>query len=93
MTRAEDRREESIPVGYERQLLMHSLDFEEYLWANGYDENAIGILREGFTNATPVPNAGNSTMSSLFREYLVNGGMPEFRGVLRHHGHPLHLRP
>ena len=76
-TRAEDRREESIPVGYERQLLMHSLDFEEYLWANGYDENAIGILREAFTNATPVPNAGNSTMSGLFREYLVNGGMPE----------------
>ena len=74
---AEDRSAESVPVGYERQILMHSLDFEEYLWAAGYDENAIGILRESFEKCTAVPEAGHAKMMRTFREYLVNGGMPE----------------
>ena len=26
----------SIPVGYEEPVVMHSLDFEEFLWAKGY---------------------------------------------------------
>ena len=30
---------ESVPVGYERQLMMYSLDFEEFLWAYGYNED------------------------------------------------------
>ena len=76
-SRSKDRRNESIPVGYERQVMMHSLDFEEYLWANGYDENAIDILRSAFDTYTPLPPAGNDKMIRLFREYMVNGGMPE----------------
>ena len=32
---------ESIPVGFERQVTMYSMDFEEFLWAYGYDENTI----------------------------------------------------
>lgn len=75
--RKEDRSAESIPVGYERQILMHSLDFEEYLWAGGYGEEAIGILREAFEKCTAVPVAGHAKMMRTFREYLVNGGMPE----------------
>lgn len=75
--RAEDRSTESVPVGYERQILMHSLDFEEYLWAMGYGEDVIGLLRESFENCTSVPFAGHAKMMRTFREYLVNGGMPE----------------
>lgn len=75
--RAEHRSVESVPVGYERQILMHSLDFEEYLWAGGYGEDAIGILREAFETCTAVPAAGHAKMMRMFREYLVNGGMPE----------------
>ena len=75
--RAEDRGAESVPVGYERQILMHSLDFEEYLWAMGYGEDVIGLLRESFENCTSVPFAGHAKMMRTFREYLVNGGMPE----------------
>ena len=34
--KSRDRHEpKSIPVGYERQVTMHSLDFEEFLWASG----------------------------------------------------------
>ena len=72
-----ERTNESIPVGYERQVTMHSLDFEEYLWANGYDENAISVLHECYDELKPVPKAGNEKMERLFREYMVNGGMPE----------------
>ena len=76
-SRTKDRSAESVPVGYERQILMHSLDFEEYLWAGGYGDEAIGILREAFETCTAVPAAGHAKMMRTFREYLVNGGMPE----------------
>ena len=33
----------SLPVGYENQITMYSLEFEEFLWANGYNEEAIAI--------------------------------------------------
>ena len=35
----------SIPTGYESFLTMYSLDFEEFLWANGYGDDAINYLK------------------------------------------------
>ena len=32
---------ESIPVGYEKTVMMYSMDFEEFLWAYGYTEETI----------------------------------------------------
>ena len=72
-----ERTQESIPVGYENHVFMHPMDFEEFLWARGYDENVIGILREAFASRTPVDSAINDKFLSLFREYLAIGGMPE----------------
>lgn len=72
-----DRAQESIPVGYENQMIMRPMDFEEYLWALGYDENAIGDLRESYRNLTPVPASNNDKFLELFREFLTIGGMPE----------------
>lgn len=72
-----DRAQESIPVGYENQVVMHPMDFEEYLWALGYDENVIGMLRESFHALTPVDPPINDKFLSLFREYITIGGMPE----------------
>ena len=68
---------ESIPVGYERPLIMHSLDFEEFLWAYGYTEETIVYLREFFENIQPVPDMINKKYQELFREFMVVGGMPE----------------
>ena len=68
---------ESIPVGYERPLIMHSLDFEEFLWAYGYTEETIDYLRGFFENIQPVPEMINKKYLELFREYMVVGGMPE----------------
>jgi len=66
----------SIPVGYEEQVEMHSLDFEEFLWANGYDADKISVLREYFDKKEKVPDAVHEKMMSLLREYITVGGMP-----------------
>ena len=68
---------DSIPVGYERQFVMHSLDFEEFLWANGQSQENINYLKEYFDNGDKVPDNINSLFEKLFREYIVVGGMPE----------------
>lgn len=69
--------EVSIPVGYEREVQMHSLDFEEYLWARGVGDEAIAALREHAQEARPLPDAVLARYQGLLREYLVVGGMPE----------------
>ncbi len=68
---------ESIPVGYESEIIMYPLDFEEYLWAKGYEGKHIDQLREYFDKKEKVPDFINEKMESLFREYIVVGGMPE----------------
>ena len=72
-----ERREASVPVGYERQCVMYSLDFEEFLWALGYRDEAVALYREAFDRLVPVPDAANEKMLRLFREYIAVGGMPE----------------
>ena len=70
------KRASSYPVGYVEYLDMFSMDFEEFLWAEGY-ENGISYLRELFDNKEKVPFALNEKYETLFREYMVVGGMPE----------------
>ena len=66
----------SIPVGYERQVVMHSMDFEEFLWARGVTEDAITALKEFHDAMEPVPDAVNRRYTDLVREYMIVGGMP-----------------
>ena len=68
---------DSVPVGYESQITMYSLDFEEFLWAYGYNETAISVLRSFFEAGETVPESIHNKYESLFREYMVVGGMPE----------------
>ena len=44
----------SIPVGYERQVEMHPLDFEEFLWAMG-EEAMPGDIRRHAETLEPYP--------------------------------------
>lgn len=67
----------SLPVGYERQLTMHSLSFVEFLWALGYGDEQIDRLRGHFERKEFVPEAVNEKFNSLVRQYVVVGGMPE----------------
>ena len=70
------REPKSIPVGYERQVVMHSMDFEEFLWARGVTEDAITALKEFHDAMEPVPDAVNRRYTDLVREYMIVGGMP-----------------
>ena len=65
-----------LPVGYERQITMRPLDFEEFLWALGYSEDDVAQLRSYFEGLEPVPAGINSLMMRYLREYLAIGGMP-----------------
>ena len=67
---------ESVPTGYETFFTMYSLDFEEFLWAEGY-ENGIPYLKELFDKREKVPASINEKYETLFREFIVVGGMPE----------------
>ena len=66
----------SIPVGFERQVMMHSLDLEEFLWARGITEDAISVLKGYCDRREAVPDAINRRYSDLLKEYLIVGGMP-----------------
>lgn len=73
----EVERVESVPVGYEQQINLYSLDFEEFLWAEGYNENNISSLRHWFDTLEKIPDSINQKFETLFREYMAVGGMPE----------------
>ena len=66
----------SYPVGYVEHLEMHSLDFEEFLWANGIKPGSIADIKECFDKKIAVPSAMHERMIDLFKEYIVVGGMP-----------------
>lgn len=66
----------SFPVGYTEQIEMYSLDFEEFLWANGISEQSIADIKEYFDKKEVVPIAMHEKMMNLFKEYIVIGGMP-----------------
>ena len=66
----------SYPVGYVEHLDMHSLDFEEYLWARGISPKSISDIKEYYEKKIKVPPAMHDRMMELFREYIVVGGMP-----------------
>ena len=66
----------SYPVGYVDTIEMYSLDFEEFLWANGLTTQSIDDIKQYFINKIKVPPAMHERMLALFKEYIVVGGMP-----------------
>ena len=67
---------ESNSVGYKEDYTMHSLDFEEFLWANGISESQINRLQESMIALKPLSSLEMDVFSSHFRNYMVLGGMP-----------------
>lgn len=67
----------SLPVGYEEQITMYSLDFEEFLWAKGYNDDAIAYLKDFYISNKEVSKELNDKYLELFREFMIVGGMPE----------------
>jgi predicted AAA+ superfamily ATPase len=68
--------EYSFPVGKVDELRMYPMDFEEYLWAVGKGLLAKSI-REHYEANVPMPSATHDLALSLYKQYLIIGGMPE----------------
>jgi predicted AAA+ superfamily ATPase len=66
----------SYPVGFEEQLHMFPLDFEEFLWARGITQDVVDAAYEAYNNLSQVPDFLHHQLMTLYREYLVVGGMP-----------------
>lgn len=71
------KNEVSIPVGYERQLIMRTLDFEEFIWALGAEVNLKEMLAPYVDGAKRVPEAMHNSLNKYLQEYMVVGGLPE----------------
>lgn len=67
----------SYPVGFEHELDMYPLDFEEFLWACNISDDVVSMLKDCYTNLRPVPDFLHQQIAERYRQYLVVGGMPE----------------
>lgn len=77
----------SVPVGFERQVMMHSLSFDEYLAAKGFGEESLSLVRRCYDRREIVPEVVNQRFHGLFREYAVVGGMPAVVSAFMEHSH------
>ncbi len=68
---------ESNSVGYKEDYDMHSMDFEEFLWAKGYTEEFVENLYGHMLEVKPLTALQMDVLMALFRDYVVIGGMPE----------------
>ena len=67
----------SNSVGYKTDYEMYSLDFEEFLWAKGYNEGNIKDIFNHMVELKPFSDNQLRVYKSLFLDYCVLGGMPD----------------
>ena len=68
---------ESNSVGYKDDYEMYSMDFEEFLWAKGYQDDFIEELYQHMLEVKPLSALQMDILFELFRDYVTIGGMPE----------------
>lgn len=66
-----------MPMGYEEDHEMFSLDFEEFLWANGFPEEAIETVKNCIRKREKIDDAYYERLCYLFRIFMIVGGMPK----------------
>ncbi|MGN1076358.1 MAG: DUF4143 domain-containing protein, partial [Candidatus Enteromonas sp.] len=59
---------------YDYEML--SMDFEEFLWAKGYQEDLVNDMLMHMRDLKPFSSLDMSVLQSLFLDYSVLGGMP-----------------
>ena len=67
----------SLPLGSILIKHMYPLDFEEFLIANGVGQIILDTLYDNFAKKKPMPTAIHNKLMSLFRHYLLSGGLPD----------------
>ena len=86
---------ESNAVGYKEDYEMHSMDFEEFLWAKGYSREQVEELYQHMVSLQAFSALEMDTMMAHFRDYMTLGGMPEVVKMYIDNGHfegTLHLQ-
>ena len=78
---------ESNAVGYKEDYEMHSMDFEEFLWAKGYREDQVEDLYQHMLTLQPFSKIELDTITDVFRDYMTLGGMPEVVKMYIDNGH------
>lgn len=66
----------SYPVGFVTEVTMYPMDFEEFCWAVGVNDDALATVRECVTALRPVPDFLHHRLLTYFRTYMAVGGMP-----------------
>lgn len=67
----------SIPIGSIIRKEMFQLDFEEFLIANSFGNDAITFIKNKFKNKESLPESQHNRLMDLFKRYLIVGGMPD----------------
>ncbi len=70
------RQIESNSVGYKTDYEMYSLDFEEFLWAKGYDSALTDDMLLHMETQKAFHSVEMATFGNLFLDYCILGGMP-----------------
>ncbi|MCL2651741.1 MAG: ATP-binding protein [Candidatus Azobacteroides sp.] len=70
-----NREKYSFPVGKVNEIYMYPLDFEEFLWALGYEKLAEEI-KSHYASNEQMPEALHNVALELYQKYFIVGGMP-----------------
>ena len=73
---AVNRAKFSFPVGKVDLKTLYPMDMEEFMLAMGEDA-LVEQIKKCFDDNTPLPSALHNAAMTLYRQYLVVGGMPE----------------
>ncbi len=76
----EDRPGDPIPltpIGQTEEIVIRSLDFEEFLWAAGFDESMIAPMKAALRDRTALSASLLESFDRLYRDYMIVGGMPD----------------
>lgn len=69
------------PLGHVDLMEMYPMDFEEFLWAMGYDPGLISSVQSSIQAFEKIDPVINKALNDAFRRYVAVGGMPEAVGV------------
>ena len=65
-----------VPTGFEHIVYMKPMDFEEFLWAKGINDDVLAELRRCYEEKVPVSESLHNSMLRYFKEYICVGGLP-----------------
>lgn len=78
---------ESNAVGFKDDFDMFSMDFEEFLWAKGYQPKQVEDMYRHMVELKPFSQLEMDTIMDVFRDYMSLGGMPEVVKMYIDNGH------